>query len=98
MGAIVLWGNLPNRVQKVEAGQAAQEEDLNDLKGWAREIQGYTKAQQELQQQIYQRQDTANAPQRPTWRFQEQDDDGTTWCCDERTTEACWEQTRWVPC
>ena len=50
-GLILLWGNLPKRVDKVEAGQAKQEEELDDLKGWARELQGYTRAQQQMNQQ-----------------------------------------------
>ena len=97
-GALILWGSLPDRVKKVEAGQASQQEDIVDLKGVAGKLDGYIAAQQQMNQRLIQQQtpnaplSTRNEPPRPAWRFQEQDDDGTTWCCDERTTEACWKQ------
>ena len=50
-GAILLWGNLPKRLEHVEADQTKQGEELDDLKGWARELQGYTRAQEQLNQQ-----------------------------------------------
>lgn len=45
-GAIVLWGGIPGRLAKAE-------EQIDDLKGWAKQTQGYTAA---LQQMIVQQQ------------------------------------------
>ena len=96
VGAIILWGNLPKRVDKLEAGQAEQAEDIVDLKGIAKSLEGYTKAMSEMQQ----RQQPANspasrasrAPQSPreiTWEGK--DLDGTCWRCLAPTEAACWE-------
>ena len=69
---IGLYAGMPSRMAKAE-------EQIDDLKGWAREVQGYTRAMQEQQQ----------APPQP-WDFIRQegdwqvfrDPDGQLQCCD----------------
>lgn len=99
LGSIVLWGGLPKRVEKVEAGQAKQADEISDLKGWAREIQGYTRAQQQMNQRAI--------PAAPSRALQEElatppitefdAVEGVWWCC-KTTTEACWRQRTWYRC
>lgn len=42
-----------------------------------------------LNKYVANQQQTANAPLRPTWRWQEHDQDGD-WCCHEAVYEQCW--------
>ena len=67
---------LPNRVQ-------AAERNIDDLKGWAREIQGYTRAMQE-QQGL-----TELLRQTDRW--------GAAWCCDPRQVD-CRDRRVWMRC
>lgn len=84
VGAIIVWGNLPQRMTKAE-------EQLDDLKSWTKEMMGYTRAQQEWNQQQQQQQ---ASPQ--PWVFLRQerdlqifrDPDNIIKCCDGVT---CWE-------
>ena len=97
-GALVLWGSLPDRVKKVEAGQQVQEEKVSELREWAKETQGYLKGQQALNERLAAQQEPANAPQHPTWRWQEEG-----WCCNAWEHEDCWQEDAegrngWVPC
>ena len=89
-GGIVLWGGIPPRLAKAE-------QQIDDLKGWAREVQGYAKAQHEQnrqQQQLQQTQQSQmqqqyqappNARVRNIW--EEQNPDGSWWCCDAETSD-----------
>lgn len=43
-GTLVLWASVPGRLARAE-------EQIDDLKGWARELQGYTRANQQMLQQ-----------------------------------------------
>lgn len=56
IGVLVLWASIPGRVAKAE-------EAVEDLKGWAREVQGYTRAMQ--QQQMLQFPQPAAGPSAP---------------------------------
>ena len=78
-GVIILWGGMPTRMAKAEQKNEQQDVALDDLKGWAREIQGYTKAQQ--QANLMQQQAPAPPPIRLLWDEQAHRaycDDGTT--------------------
>ena len=67
-GLIVLWGNVPIRLAKAE-------EQIDDLKGWAKELQGYTRRMQEQQQ----------LPQQAAPRvWQAQDREGNWYCADDQ--------------
>ena len=70
---IVLWGNIPPRLAKAE-------EKIEDLKGWAKEIQGYTRAQQEMNQ--HQQAPNQAAPQQrsPILEWQDPDTQAWWWC------------------
>ena len=46
-GFIILWGSIPDRVAKAEDRLEKQAEVIDDLKGFAREIAGYTRAVQQ---------------------------------------------------
>ena len=81
VGALILWGSLPDRMKKVEAGQASQQEDIVDLKGVAGKLDGYIAAQQQMNQQLMQ-QAPSNRPGIP-WQ-----EEG--WCCEARLKEDCW--------
>ena len=104
VGGIVLWGNLPKQVAKLEAGQAQQGEELDDLKGWAREIQGYTRAQQELNQAVQHPQAprgrTFNDRRHPeeTRPWVEVDEELLPWCCWEATEADCDDRESWEIC
>lgn len=54
-GTLVLWASIPGRLAKAE-------DQIDDLKGWARELQGYTRANQQMMQQ--QNTDIQNPPVR----------------------------------
>lgn len=85
VGGLVLWGSLPERVRKVEAGQAAQQEDIVDLKGVAGKLDGYIAAQQQMNRQML------DQRQPPVY---ETDQQGVTWVCDTEP-EDCWERQTW---
>lgn len=83
--AIVLWGGIPGRLAKAE-------EQIDDLKGWARELQGYTRAnQQRMQQQTdaWPVAPAASPTSRRTGPIRMDSTERT--CIDERT----WEE---IPC
>ncbi len=67
-GAIVLWGGLPSRVAKAE-------EQIDDLRGWAKEIQGYTRA---MNQQVPNQARPPQVPIRRNWDELQQ----RYWCDD----------------
>ena len=107
VGAIVVWGNLPQRVAKAE-------EAIQDLKGWAQEVQGYTRAVQEQRQatttdekvaeainayvqQQAQQQLPMNAPAPEAQWFTEEDAQGC-WECWGYSHEDCWTNQRWQRC
>ena len=72
---IVLWGRLPARVAKAE-------DQIDDLKGWAKELQGYTRAMQQQQ----------SRPQVQEW----QDAEGRWWCCS--SDDDCERNDAWSRC
>jgi len=89
VGAIVVWGNLPQRVTSAE-------QDIDDLKGWAKEMQGYTRAIQQTQQVL---------PTRPTKPMKTLElpeiisewEDGVEWCCNY-TKYKCESNYSWYIC
>lgn len=76
---------LPERTTKVEEHNEVQDEELDDLKGWAKQIQGYTQAMQQQQMMPNQA-----APVPEPWEFIKEegewqifkDPDGILQCCD----------------
>ena len=93
VGGIVLWGSLPGRVAKAE-------QQIDDLKGWAKELQGYTRAQQEYNQQ-QQQQQMPNAPvslESPAGLREWEDTDQTWWCCPWQDRQQCYDQVAWRRC
>lgn len=80
IAAIVVWGNLPQRV-------AAVEQNVEDLKGWAKEIQGYTRAQQE------QSNNYSNQNYQPQI-FYERDSQGD-WVCQAYSSDECDRNNLW---
>ena len=98
VGALILWGSLPERVKKVEAGQASQQEDIVDLKGVAGKLDGYIAAQQQMNQLLMkQQQATLPAPVvsavRPWMRLDKQ---GEIECCYEEKLKQC--RRSWEAC
>lgn len=95
VGAIIVWGTLPVRVAKVEAGQERQAEKVSDLELWAKELQGYTRAQQQLQVQQY-----SNQAYHPDVQgLREWDDtEQCFWCCTEPDRDYCYEHNLWRRC
>ena len=91
VGVLILWGSLPERVKRVEAGQAKQEEKVSEVREWIKETQGLLKGQAILNERMAQQ--TANAPPRPTWRWTEWDED-ICWGCNADTREDCWTADR----
>ena len=83
-GALILWGSLPERVKKVEAGQTSQQEDIVDLKGVAGKLEGYIAAQQQMNQQLIQQQ-PSNGLLRQNIPWKEEG-----WCCNQDDYEDCW--------
>lgn len=85
---VALWWNIPTRV-------AHAEEELGDLKDWAKELQGYTRAQQEFNQAQQQLRPNQAAP-RPlppieVWY----DNEGRRWECDPGRFD-CAKNENWV--
>lgn len=72
-------------VLTILCGLIVLEDQIDDLKGWAKEINGYTRAIQEQRPQ----------PQLPiqSWRNQ----DGSLWCCDPNRDD-CQRNDAWVRC
>lgn len=98
---VLLWGNLPKRVEKVEAGQTKQAEDIVDLKGIAKKLEGYTEAMNRQQQQPQQPAPTQAPP--PTHRpgdLREYEDGVGFWCCNasEEWRDWCYEYAQWFRC
>lgn len=87
VSVIVFLATLNPRLQANEKQIKAVDEEVDDLKGWAREVQGYTRAMQ--QQQLM-----PNQMQRPSppsvWR--EQTSDGAWYCTDG--VDAWWPDDR----
>ena len=87
-GAIMVaskYINLPTAQAETQKKVEQVEGDVNDLKGWAREIQGFTRATQQMQQQqmmpsqaapMYQQQASPVPPPVRYW----QAPDGQWWC------------------
>jgi hypothetical protein len=78
LGAAVTWWTIPQRMAKAEQA-------IDDLKGWAREVQGYTRALQEQQRMV-------REPIRE-WSDAQQ----VWWCCDTERV-ICWQQQTWYRC
>lgn len=90
VSGIILWGNLPQRMAKAE-------QQIDDLKGWAKEVQGYTRATHELQQQ--QQMHRQPAPTTSVLRgLEQQDSAGVWWCCPLADEDACYDQSLWRWC
>lgn len=70
---------------------SAQHEALSEQRAYQKAQAEFTKQLMVLQTQA------ANAPQRPTWRWQEEDVDGA-WCCQMESKETCWRFDGWVRC
>lgn len=78
--AIGMAVNLPKRVEAVE-------QEVDDLKGWAREVQGYTRAMQQQQQ-------TAHRLPLDYWT----DEDGTCYQCDPNVSDCANSWDGWWRC
>ena len=78
-GMIVLWGGIPGRIASAEKKIEQVDGDVDDLKGWAREIQGYTRAQQQQQQVPNQM-----IPAPEVWKART--DEGEVYCTDGQSS------------
>lgn len=76
LGFLVVWSSIPTRLSSAE-------EQIDDLKGWARELQGYTRAQEELNQQAPAQGRLMATKDPEIYLF---DDGQTLWCTDGRTS------------
>src|SRR3990167_1636651 len=102
LAATAFLYNLPGRIASAEKKIETVGTDVDDLKGWARELQGYTRAQQEMNQQAPNQMSRPQAPssvpqpipnlpvppQTPIRVYWEQTEDGEWFCTDER--ESWW--------
>ena len=77
IGGIVFLATLAPRVSAIE-------QDLDDLKGWAKEIQGYTRA---MQQSVPSRQLEWQDPETKVW-----------WCCDPQRGSCEDDDRGWTRC
>lgn len=86
VGVIALWGSLPQRVAKAE-------EQIDDLKAWTKEMQGYTRAVEEQRQQ-YPMEPPAPEAQ---WLY-DKDKQGRCWECWGFGYQDCDVNQRWERC
>lgn len=105
LGFIVLWGNLPVRVSKVEAGQEAQQEQLTELREISGKLDGYIASQQQMNKLLAERSAPAalsrpsaggaphTAPTEHSVFPQATDTAGNCWECPWEDTQGCW--TAW---
>ena|SRR3990167_711667 len=97
VGFILVWGNLPNQMARAEKKIEKVDAEVDDLKGWAKEVTGYTRAMQQMQQQQMQQQSMNQpAPTRPASTLEWwQDHQGTWWYCDHAVSD-CANGYGWV--
>src|SRR3990167_6371594 len=101
LAATAFLYNLPGRIASAEKKIETVGTDVDDLKGWARELQGYTRAQQEMNQHAPNQVSRPQVPQPvpqpippttpppPTLRVEwAQDEDGNWFCTNGR--ESWW--------
>ena len=93
-GAVVVaskYINLPSAQAETQKQVEKVQGDVADLKGWAREIQGYTRATQQMQQQV--------PNQRAPSSLREcEEGDIKCWCCDLSDRQACFDRNLWFHC
>ena len=77
LAATAFLYNLPGRIASAEKKIETVGTDVDDLKGWARELQGYTRAQQEMNQHAPNQQAPARTVTPQEWQAK----DGSWWCC-----------------
>lgn len=101
-GVVVLWGGLPGRVAKAEQHLEKTQEEVDDLKGWAREIQGYTRAMNQQAVAPHTLPPVASVPLPPTVPLatdllREVDRRGIAWCCNNHD-QHCADGHVWYRC
>ena len=95
VGFIVVYGNLPKRVDKVEAGQEVQDTRVQALEKISSKLDGYIEAQQQMNERLANQ--STPAPRRSRG-LREWEDEVGFWCCASDDRQRCFDEELWTVC